>query len=100
MIGCKIEAIVCEINKLIRIKLMGIDTNANGSNLSNNFMFDTKRKQYYDINCGEYLTLGTKVIVQLLDANSTNRSIKVSILSIVETNSKEHSKKKVLKQNI
>ena len=103
MIGMETEATICEVGKLIRVKVMGIDTYVKESNLSSNFIFDSKRKLYYDtVNLG-YLTLGTRINVKISYVNVINRSVLVDIVSVITANDNINSnvnnvvKKKTLK---
>jgi len=82
---------------------MGIDTYVKESNLSSNFIFDSKRKLYYDtVNLG-YLTLGTRINVKISYVNVINRSVLVDIVSVITANDNINSnvnnvvKKKTLK---
>jgi len=94
-IGEEFEAIICNIDDRIRIKLWGIDTYINPNDFEDNFAFDSSSKLYYDKETGKHLNLGTSVVVKLIDANSANRSFKVNVLAPVI----EKSKKKVLKKD-
>ena len=88
-IGNEMEAIVCETDNNIRIKLFGLSVYINKSNLNNNFDFDNKRKLYYEKNTNNYLKIGSKIIVRLVEASSINRSIKVDVLSIINAKIKK-----------
>ena len=91
-IGEEFEATVCETDERIRIKFYGMDTYIDKNCLGEGFQYDSKRKLYYDKYTGKYLSMGTKVLITLLDANSSNRKIKLYISGIVNQN----VKKKVL----
>lgn len=93
MIGEEIEATIIMINKQIRIKLMGIDTYIDERHMSDNITFDNSRKLFYDKDSKTYLTIGSKIIVKLVDANSTNRSVSVKVMGAIN----EKVKKKVLR---
>ena len=96
-IGCDFEAIVCEIDKRIRIKLNGIDTYIDNTGFSDNFEFDRKKKMFYEISTGKYIKFGTKVLVRLMDANSANRTFRVQVLETVcEKEYENNVKKKIL----
>ena len=94
MIGQELEATVVMIDKLIKIKVMGIDTYIDQRSLGDNFVFDSTRKLFYDKTTNAYLGLGTKINICLTAANSANRDFKVMVTGIIESN----VKKKILKK--
>jgi ribonuclease R len=87
----ELEATVIEINKKIRIKIMGIDTFISEANLSNNIAFDNSKKLYYDKNNYEYIAVGSKLIVTKTNINLTNRTFSVYVQGVKSS----HIKKKV-----
>ena len=89
MVGMEIEGVICDTDQGIKIRFFGIDAYVDGGMLGNNFHYDNKRKLFYDVNTGVYLSIGTNVIVKLLAANSSNRSVKIVISEIVNKNVKK-----------
>ncbi|MEE3342892.1 MAG: RNB domain-containing ribonuclease [Bacilli bacterium] len=96
-VGEEFEATVCEIGKNTRIKLFELDTYIDEKNLSDSFLFDTRRKQYYDSQSNTYLTSGTRILVRLTDVNTFNNSFQVEVLGTVESNTKINSDSKIKK---
>ena len=88
-IGEEFEATICETDEKIRIKFYDIDVYVDKRSLGNNFLYDSKKKLYYEKSTGKYLTMGTKVLITLLDANSSNRSVKLYINNTINQNVKK-----------
>ena len=84
-IGNEFEAIVLDVSDDIKIKVNGIETYVKYKYLSDNFAYDNKSGKYYDKYNNKILRLGSKIIIKLLDVNTTNRTIKVEILSVTES---------------
>lgn len=82
LIGEELEATVCETGKEIKIKLYDLDTYINNKKLEDCFMFDSKRKQYYEPNTNKYLGIGTKIRVKLTKINRLNNTFKVKVLGL------------------
>ena len=97
-VGCEYEAIVCDIDKKIKVKLNGIDTYIDYRDFDNNFIFDKKRKLFYDTNSGQYVCFGTKIKVLLTDANSANRTYRVKVLNTIFDKENTKGKTKVKKR--
>ena len=95
LIGEELEATVCELGKKIRIKLFDIDTYIDCKKLGENFIFDSKRKQFFDINTNQCIGIGSKIIVRLTSVNKFNNSFKIKLLGTKNTNVK---KKKLIKE--
>ena len=88
-IGEEFEATICETDEKIRIKFYDIDVYIDKRSLGDNFLYDSKKKLYYDKYSGKYLTMGTKVSITLISANSSNRSVKLYINSTINQNIKK-----------
>lgn len=95
LIGEELEATVCELGKKIRIKLFDIDTYIDCKKLGENFIFDSKRKQFFDINTNQCIGIGSKIIVRLTSVNKFNNTFKIKLLGTKNTNVK---KKKLIKE--
>ncbi len=96
-IGQNYEAMVCEMNNTIRVLIYDIDTMINYDDVDENFIFDNKKKRLYDTQTGEYLYPGTKVIVEITEADHGTGTLKVKIKSIVLPPPENKPKKKQLK---
>ena len=90
-IGEEFEATVCETDEKIRVKFSGIDTYIDKRSLGEDFQYDSKKKLFYDKYSGKYLTMGTKVLINLVDANSANKSVKLYISGIPHQNVKKRA---------
>ena len=88
-IGHEFEATICETDEKIRVKFYGIDIYIDKKSLGDNFIFDKKKKLYYDRDTGKYLSMGTKVYITLTDANSANRSVKIFVSGLMNQNVKK-----------
>lgn len=95
--GEELEATVCELGKKIRIKLFDIDTYIDYRKFGENFIYDVRRKQFFDLNTNQCIGIGTKIIVKLTSVNTLNNTFKVKVLGTKNTNVK---KRTLLKQNI
>ena len=98
LVGEELEGTICELGKKIKIKVFGINTYVDCCELPNNFIFDHKKKQYYDINSDEYLYIGAKVMVKLADVNKLTSRFDIDVLDAIkrETSNKVDVKKKKL----
>lgn len=84
VVGSEFEAIICEIDKKIKVRLNGIDAYVDIKDFSDDFWFDNKKKTLYEITTGKYIKLGTKMNVRLMDVNITNMTFRVKILNTVD----------------
>ena len=98
-IGYEYEAVVCDIDSRIRLKVNGIDTYVDYRDFSDNFVFDKRKKLLYDTNSGMHVTFGTKLKVVLTNANSANRSYRVRVIGIPFELNNTNAKKRKLMQN-
>jgi len=88
-IGHEFEATICETDEKIRVKFYGIDIYIDKNSLDKDFIFDKKKKLFYDKMTGKYLSMGTKVLITLVDANSANRSVKIYVSGLLNQNVKK-----------
>lgn len=77
------EALVCGVDKNIHVLINTFETYVNPEELGSNFKFDSSRKLFYDIDNGLYLKLGVRILVKLRSVNTSNRTVKLSILSVI-----------------